>query len=214
MIHKLNIGIHVLAGTIALLMGLVTLFYYQRPGRHKQFGRYFLYLLTIVVTTGFLGWLFFRSNSFLLMLTLLSGYVGYAGFRVIRLRENKGDLKDAMVSIAALSIGLLYAISLQQDDGWSPSLIYSTLSALILVTVYDLLKFFWLHDYLKTWWIYEHIYKMLSAFSAILSAFLGTLLPNFKPYSQIGPSVLGMGLIIFFIIQQARLRSKRRWHSI
>src|SRR5688500_13746779 len=98
-IHKVNILIHVLAGTIALAVGILTIFFYRRPVIHKRFGRVFLYLLFAVVATGFLGWLFFRSNSFLLMLTILSGYVGYAGFRAIRLREQRGTLLDTLIAI-------------------------------------------------------------------------------------------------------------------
>src|SRR5687768_16651011 len=156
-IHKFNIILHVTAGTIALVIGLLTIFFYRQPVRHKRFGRYFLYLLSIVVVTGFLGWLFFRSNSFLLMLTLLSGYVGYAGWRSIRLREQRGTRFDALISFVALVTGVTYLLWLQQSNAdWSPAVIYPTLGALLLVTVYDLLKFFLLHPYVKGWWLYEH----------------------------------------------------------
>jgi hypothetical protein len=50
---------------------------------------------------------------------------------------------------------------------------------------------------------------MLSAYSAILSAFTGTVLPGFKPYSQLGPSVLCLWLIVFFIWRQAAAQRKR-----
>ena len=209
MIHEINILVHVTAGTIALIIGVIVLFYYRQTTKHKRFGRYFLYLLALVVVTGFSGWLFFRSNSFLLMLTLLAGYVGYAGFRTIRLRERKGNKWDALIAIMTLTTGILYLLWLRGGDGnWSPSVIYSTLLALALVTVYDLLKYFWLHPAIKGWWLYEHIYKMLSAFSALLSAFVGTVLPDYHPYSQVGPSAVCVWLIVFFIWQQARLRAK------
>lgn len=204
-IHKLNILLHVTAGTTALVIGVLTIFFYSQPTRHKRFGRYFLYLLAVVVTTGFLGWLFFRSNSFLLMLTLLAGYVGYAGWRSIRLRQKRTSMVDTGIAFVSLGTGVAYLLWLKQSNAdWSSSVVYPTLGALLLVTVYDLLKFFWLHPYIKEWWLYEHIYKMVSAFSAIFSAFVGTVLPNFKPYSQIGPSTFCLWLIVFFIWQQAK----------
>jgi hypothetical protein len=64
-------------------------------------------------------------------------------------------------------------------------------------TIYDLSKYLWLYPYLKKWWIYKYFHKMISAFSALLSAFVGTILPDFKPFSQLG-SVLLL-LIIWFI---------------
>lgn len=211
MIHQLNILIHVLAGTLALIIGLVALVAPKHSYRHVRFGRCFLYLLAVVVGSGFMGWIFFRSNPFLLMLTLLSGYVGYAGWRSVRLREKKSSRFDLLVALFAITIGLLYLGHIRQADAnWNPVVIYSTLGALCLVATYDILKYVWLYPYLKKWWIYEHIYKMVSAFSAIFSAFIGTVLPDYKPYSQIGPSSLCMLLIVILIWKQALAGKKRK----
>ncbi|MBN8822444.1 MAG: hypothetical protein J0I82_10485 [Spirosoma sp.] len=207
MLHTLNLFTHVGFGTLALGIGLITLFYQNQPKHHIRYGRYFLYCLSIVVGTAAIGIVFFRSNPFLLMLTLLGGYVGYSGYRAVQLRERKRTLPDSLLTIGVLVAGGLYARSMQLAGGnWSPTVVYSTLSALGLVGGYDLLKYVWLHERLKTWWLYEHIYKMLSAYSAILSAFAGTVLPNYKPYSQILPSVLCVSAIIYFIWQRARNR--------
>ncbi len=204
MIHKINIIFHVCAGSMALLFGLLALLAPKHTPSHDKFGRIFLGLLVIVVSTGFLGWLFFRSNNFLLMLTVLSGYVGYAGWRTIKLKEKKTSLIDVFISVLAISLGILFLWKFNNSGPeWNPVVIYSTLGALLLVTAYDLFKHFWLHPYIKKWWIYEHIYKMVSAFSAIFSAFIGTLLPNFQPYSQLLPSSFCLLLIIFLILKRA-----------
>lgn len=211
MIHQFNILIHISAGTLALVVGMTALLVPKHTLRHVQLGRYFLYLLSVVVFTGFLGWLFFRSNPFLSMLTLLSGYVGYAGWRTIRLREKKTTIFDMSAALFALFMGLVFLVNLNKtDDNWNPVVIYSTLGALGLVTVYDGLKHIWLYPYLKRWWIYEHIYKMISAFSAILAAFVGTVLPGYKPYSQIMPSTLCLLLIIVMIWRQVLKQKKRK----
>ena len=208
MIHTINIGLHVICGTIALIIGILAIAFNRRAKLHKRLGRIFLYLLAVVVVTGFVGWLFFRSDPFLLMLTLLSGYVGFSGWRAMKLREKRATPGDGLISIIVLGCGLFYLYWLLNSEGyWSPTVIYSTVGALILVTVYDLVKIVALHQPLRTWWRYEHIYKMISAFSAILSAFAGTVLPNsFKPYSQVAPSGLGVLLIIIFITIEAQRR--------
>jgi hypothetical protein len=211
MLHTLNLIIHVSCGTIALLIGFIALLKRSHFKVHKRFGRYFLRLLAVVVTTGFIGFLLFRSNSFLLMLTFLSGYVGYAGYRTIQLHAARSSTTDAIIAAVALTSGCLYLVSMQLSGGdWSPSVIYPTLGALALVTLFDLVKHFWLHPQLKNWWLYEHIYKMVSAYSAIASAFVGTILPGFKPYSQIGPSTLALIFIIYAIWQQVGKQKANR----
>ncbi len=215
LLHTLNISLHVVAGIVALIVGLIALGAPKRPGMHIQYGRYFSYLLTVVVGTGLAGVFVFRTSSFLMMLTLLAGYVGYAGYRTIQLRERRTSAIDAVLAIVVLLAGMLYAgWSRESGQNWAPSVVYPTLSALALVTTYDFMKHVWLYERLKTWWIYEHIYKMVSAFSALLSAFAGTVLPEFKPYSQIGPSVLCLWLIAYFIWRQARILSRTRHESI
>ncbi|MFM8851368.1 MAG: hypothetical protein ACKOE5_13360, partial [Cytophagales bacterium] len=70
--------------------------------------------------------------------------------------------------------------------------------------VYDLMKFFFFHEAIKKWWLYEHIYKMISTFSALVSAFSGNVLRDFHPYSQMVPSIFCTILIIVFITLKVR----------
>ncbi|WP_338876231.1 hypothetical protein WBJ53_11320 [Spirosoma sp. SC4-14] len=206
-LHTVNLVIHVSLGTLGLLLGLITLIYQNQYQRHIRFGRYFLYALTVVVATALIGILFFRSNPFLLMLTLLGGYVGYSGYRSVRLKEKRSSPADTLLTISVLVASILYARSIQLAAGsWSPAVIYSTMSALWLVTGYDLIKHLWLYQRLQNWWLYEHIYKMMSAYSALASAFSGTVLSHFKPYSQILPSVVCILFIIYFIRKQIEKR--------
>ncbi|GAB4030941.1 hypothetical protein [Spirosoma jeollabukense] len=210
-LHTINIIVHVLFGTVGLIIGLVTLIFQNQPQRHIRYGRYFLYVLIVVVATAFIGILFFRSNPFLLILTLLAGYVGYSGYRTVRLREQKSSTADRLLAVSVLIAGVLYLRSMQLAGGnWSPAVVYPTLSALLLVVGYDLIKNGWLFHRLKTWWLYEHIYKIMSAYSALASAFAGTVLSQYKPFSQILPSTFGVLLIAFFIWKQTKKQKKIR----
>jgi len=208
-LHTLNIFTHVGFGTIGLALGLLALLYQDNSRQHMRYGRYFLYALTVVVATAFIGILFFRSSPFLLMLTLLGGYVGYSGYRAVRLCERQTSRLDVSIAVIVLVAGGLYLRSMQLAGGnWSPAVVYPTLSALVFVAGYDLIKHFWLYKRLRTWWLYEHIYKMVSAYSAILSAFSGTVFPQYKPYSQILPSILCVSAIAYFIWKRARGRQR------
>ncbi|GAA4470042.1 hypothetical protein GCM10023189_58030 [Nibrella saemangeumensis] len=211
LLHKLNILVHVLFGTVALVIGLIALVNQNRPSRHIRFGRYFLYLLSVVVGTAFLGTIFFRSTPFLLMLTLLSGYGSYSGYRTVRRRERPATPIDVLIAVGVLLTGVLYLAHVQLSDrNWSPAVVYPTLSALVLMTGYDIVKHVWFFERLRTWWLYEHIYKMCSAYNAIVSAFTGTVLPQFKPYSQILPTVLCLWVITYFIWKRATVQKQRR----
>jgi uncharacterized membrane protein len=207
MIHSINIGIHIIAGSVALVLGIILLLWPKGGPFHKKFGKVFVWILAIVCGTGFLGWLFFRSNAFLLMLTLLAGYNTFAGFRIIKLKQQRSSIFDALVAMVVLSVGLCYMSWLMNSDTiWNKSVIYSTLGGIVLVTSYDISKYFYLHRWTKTWWLYEHIYKIISSFSAIFSAFIGTVLPNYKPFSQIVPSFFCVMLIVVFIWRNVNRR--------
>jgi hypothetical protein len=157
------------------------------------------------VLTGFIGFLFFRKDPFLSMLTILSGYVGYAGFRAVKLKEKKSHTIDIIIAIVSLCLGIAFIWHLTQSQvAWNVSVVMSTLIALAMVTIYDILKYFFFFSYLKKWWLYEHIYKMISAFSALTSAFAGNVWRDFHPYSQIGPSIIGTILIVYFIVQRSK----------
>lgn len=209
MIHSINVFIHVSAGSLALLLGLLAIFSFRRDGRHKLFGRGFSYLMVIVVTTSFIGWLFFRPDPLLLMLTLLSGYVTYSGFKAITRRVERSSTYEAALALAVLSSAIVYLGWMHLSyTTWSKSVVLSAVVAIILVTGYDIAKHFWLHRQLKDWWLYEHIYKMISGFSAILSAFTGTVFPNSKPYSQLAPSVVCTLLAVSFIAWYAKRKNR------
>lgn len=185
MLHTINISLHVIAGTLALVAGLLALLFTGQLNRHKRFGKVFLLLLSIVVISGFMGWVFFRSNPFLLMLTLLSGYVGFSGYRAVKLKMKRTTRYELILAVTSLITGGLYLLWLKQSYlNWSPSIIYPTVFALFLVTGYDIIKYCWLFKRLKNWWLYEHIYKVISAYSAIYLRLWGQSSQLFNPTAK------------------------------
>ena len=80
-LHVINIATHVVAGTIALLTGLVALSVKKGGKNHLLFGRAFTWMMGLVILTGLMGVFAFKRNTFLLVLTLLSGYNCFSGIR-------------------------------------------------------------------------------------------------------------------------------------
>jgi uncharacterized membrane protein len=74
-LHKGNLIIHISAGTLALLIGIFILLTVKRGRLHRVSGRIFLVFMCLVVFTGLLGVFVFNRKGFLLVITILSGYM-------------------------------------------------------------------------------------------------------------------------------------------
>jgi hypothetical protein len=200
-LHHINIIIHVLAGTVALLTGLTALSVTKGGKAHLRFGKYFTWMIAVVIFTGLISIFVFKRNNFLLVITLLSGYNCFSGIRALRLKGQRPRRVDHLAPVAVMASAVYYLYYIHASGlYWAPVIIYSTIGALFLVTSYDLCKWAMRPGFLKKAAIYEHVYKMVSAFSAITSAFSGTVLPQYKPYSQFLPSLIGIIIIIITFI--------------
>lgn len=200
-IHTVNIITHVATGTLGLLLGAIALSTKKGGKIHTKSGKWFLYLLTMVCLTGIVGIFVFERNSFLIVITLLSAYQGFSGYRVLKTKSNDFHLIDFSAAILTI-LSCVYFLYYFQSIGmiWSPIIIYSTVGWLSLMILYDLLRYFIPKEKYGTIWLKEHIVKMIGAFSALLSAFAGTVFEEYQPHSQYLPSVLGNILIIYFLI--------------
>jgi uncharacterized membrane protein len=200
LLHKSNLVLHISAGCSALLIGIFILVIKKGGRVHRRSGRIFLFLLFFVILTGLLGVFVFKRNGFLLVITTLSGYMGFSGFRAIRNRSNHPKILDITAALLALAsviffLWYFHAIGMM----WSPVIIYSTVGYLFLAVCYDLGRYLIKASTYQKLWLHEHIIKLVSAFSGLLSAFTGTVLPQYQPYSQFLPSVLGSFIALSFM---------------
>ena len=200
-IHLTNIIVHVTAGSAGLLLGVMALLTRKGGARHKKAGRWFLAVLSVVILTGLIGVFVFKRNTFLLVITMLSAYLGFSGFRTIRFKSNQPRVPDMAVAVVTL-LSVIYFLYYMRSIGmiWSPVIIYSTVGYLSLVIAYDFIRYLIPRERYGGLWLYEHILKMVSAFSGILSAFVGTVLPQYQPYSQFLPSTFGTLIAIGFMV--------------
>lgn len=200
--HSVNIITHVTAGTLGLLLGLTAIITKKGQKLHVKSGIWFLRLLTVVCLTGIIGIFVFERNSFLIVITLLSAYQGFSGYRVLQIKSNKFywiDFIAALVTLGSCFYFLYYFRSIGMF--WSPVIVYSTVGWLSALITYDFLKYFIPKHTYKRLWLKEHIFKMIAAWSALFSAFTGTVFEEFQPHSQYLPSVIGNILILFFLIK-------------
>ena len=211
-LHKSNIILHVLTGTVALVLGIVALLSIKGGKVHNKSGRLFLTLISVVILTGLIGVFIFGRNVFLLVITILSGYVSFSGYRILKFKTNTPLLIDIMIAIISVLV-LVYFLYYIESIGmiWSPIVIYSTVGALTFVISYDFMRYLIPTKKYKKYkiWLYEHIYKMTSAFAALLSAFSGTVLEEYQPHSQYLPSLLGLLIVIGFMVYVKKYGLKR-----
>lgn len=203
--HTINVLIHVVFGTAALLAGLVPIVSRKGSRVHRRFGRYFLACLGAVILTAGIGIFVFSFRAFLAVITLLAAYDGYSGYRARQTKAAGPQRQDTVVALGALAaagVFLAYLRAVQMP--WAPVVIYSTLGALVFMASYDLVRLTFPTRWFAQLWIYEHLVKMLAAYSAVLSAFAGTVLVRWQPYSQVLPTVLGVCAMVGFSIRVAR----------
>ena len=207
--HTVNIIVHVVFGTLALVLGLVQLVTKKGGASHRARGRWFLGSVWIVVGTATAGLVLFRPRADLVAVTLLTGYWAYSGLRTLRIRHVGPVAQDALVSVGALVASVLLALYLQTVRvPWAPAVVYSTLGTLVLLSLYDLARFAFPTRWFERLWLYEHLVKMIGAHSSVVTAFAGTVLWAWQPYSQLVPSTLPVAAMIWHAVRIRRSASR------
>ncbi|MEO0818082.1 MAG: hypothetical protein AAFX86_12355 [Pseudomonadota bacterium] len=207
-LHTLNIAAHVAAGCLAIVAALFILVFRKGGKAHRALGRAFLLAFAGVGVTAVLGAVYFSTGVFLMMLTVSACYICFSGFRALRIRTSGPQRLDLTLAGLALVFCIAAGVYVELSPGnWSRVTIYTVISNLTLFSLYDLSRVWLGPGWMKRAWLNEHIFKMLSAFGALLSAGAGNILKDFAPWSQVAPSFLTYGLIVFFLL---RVRPKSR----
>ena len=87
---------------------------------------------------------------------------------------------------------------------WAPAVVHSTLGTLVVVSLYDLARFAFPIRWFETLWLYEHLVKMIGAHSSVITAFSGTVLWRWSPYSQVLSSIVWTAFMITFVVYVRR----------
>ncbi len=200
MLHTINIYLHVFAGTLGMIIGIIPLIVKKGGQQHLRFGKIFLVLIGITIFTAFNGVLFFRDRPFLTLITLLSMYSAISGFRALKYKERGPGGFDLCLVIFMLGAGVLFLYKMNTSNlVWNKGVILYTVGYLGFYCLYDLLRIFKVIRLARLWLI-EHIVKMTGAFTALFSAASGTVLAFWQPYNQIISAALGTSLLILVIV--------------
>jgi len=207
--HMLNVLLHVGFGTLGIFLGSVQLVRRKGDAGHRWIGRAFLMCATVLSITAFVGTLVFNRDPFLMTLSVAATYNWLAGWRALHLRETGPRLVDNLLAFVALSYCFGFALYAQLLAGpqWSGVTIYTTLGFLSAVTLYDLVRNIGGAAWLARTWLGEHIYKIVGALGAMVSAASGNMFMSLGALGQVGPSVLFTLLTVFFLVRYWRAAS-------
>jgi len=157
-----------------------------------------------VTVTAVGGIIAFGFRAFLAVITMLAAYEAWSGYRVLTVRSTGLRFHDALIAVAALAAAVLFVVYLHSVQlPWAPVVIYPTLGALAAVANYDLIRFVLPKNFVARSWLYEHLFKMMAAYIAVVSAFSGTVFERWQPYSQLLPSIVGTIATTAFIAYYA-----------
>lgn len=196
--HLINIIVHASAGTVGIAIGLMLLVQSKDTEWHKRWGRRFCYLCLIVCCSAAIGLIFFRFLPVFAILNLLVFYQLVSGWRSAHTKHKGPIAIDLYFTLCITLIFFLLMLVVLKSGYGIPVILYSTVSALVLMLVYDVIRWFFPRRVFAVLWKYEHAYKLISCVFGMLSALVGNVVRWGQPWSQIAPSVTGMLVIVYF----------------
>lgn len=207
-LHHLNTLTHISAGILVLMLGLLPLLSRKGSRLHRLSGWLFVVAGLMVLTCAIIGVIAYPRPGPLVMVTLSASYQYLSGLRALpRFHAAPSWLDTVLALIALTGCGLFLGRMASGDASWSPAIGYSTLGFLAAMALYDLSRPLWAAAWRRLRTI-DHGLKMTGTYFAFASAGLGNLAPNWQPWSQIGPSALG--LIVMLLLLGLYIRDNRR----
>lgn len=173
---SISLFIHVLAGGLALLSGIVAILSKKGQNIHIKSGRiYYWSMMTVIITAVIVST--FRENAFLQSIAVFSFYLAFTGKRLLRYKKAISPKPiDWIISSIALvvAIGMLIAaikIMLQIGFAGAAPVLLVFGFFLFSMSIQDLIKMK-RKKFVKNAWLFDHIGRMSGSFIATSTAFI------------------------------------------
>jgi uncharacterized membrane protein len=209
--------LHSIAGSAAVLVGLVPLVSNKGGAFHRRWGTRFMRIMVVVIGSAVTLTLIGRSPYFA-GLTASALLTVFSGWRVLQRRrpdlssEDRAKAIDWVVTLGCTAVAflLLYLGHSGRVTANLPvllSLAYGTL----LYAAWDIWRFVapLSAPFSPQLWLYEHIVKIIGAYFATVAAFSGSVLHFLpSPWKQLWAVSLGQILAVAFVLRY-RNRTRR-----
>lgn len=217
-IYPLLLAVHIVTGLGAVLIGIAPVLSRKGGRIHRLTGRIFAVLMAILLAAAW-AMTALKMNAYLLALSASATLTLFSGLRVLGRkrpdlrRSDRAQALDWGVTLAIAGVGLLVLWQVLTSRNVGPAaismaLVYGALG----MSSWDVWRFLRPTDwpFSPELWRYEHLWKMLGAWSAVLSAFSGNFLRFVPaPWSALWPTLLFQTLTVIWIatlVVQKRLR--------
>lgn len=202
------LALHIATGFAVSVVGLAPILTAKGSRLHRLSGRLFVILMTVLLIAAW-AMTALHFTAYLLGLSATATYHVFSGIRVLSRKrpdvrvQDRASFVDWMAAMAVIGVGLVVLALILTNRSEGPSAVSGGLAfAALTFGSWDLWRFARPNDwpFSANLWTYEHLVKMLSAYSAVLSAFSGnflTFLP--APWSQLWPSLLFPSLAVIWI---------------
>lgn len=201
-VHSLTLGVHVLAGVIALLVGLVAIVTTKGGRRHNAAGKMYVVAMSIVVVTA-VPLAVVIESWFLLAIAVFTGYLVFAGVRVISRRRAQSDNVEfvdvfghGLMSVAGAGMVIAGGVdTLIRISGLGPVLI--VFGGVGIGLAFRELRTIRKPIHEQIPWFRRHIGFMGGAYIATVTASITVNLTMLPPLARwLGPTLIGVPLII------------------
>ena len=203
--------IHVAAGVISLVTGLISILSLKGSKVHKKSGKIYFYSMTIVFVTAIII-ASYRFNRFLFLIAFLSYYSVFAGVRKLRLKNLHKNQKpkwydwtagiiNGIANLFFIGLGIYYSIENGFFSGGTLLSVGFGIGGLLIS--YVNLKPFIIKPNKSYHWYLSHIGNMFGGYIATSTAFLSTLISKYEimnPFLGFAlPSIIGVPLLIYWM---------------
>jgi hypothetical protein len=200
---KCLLAIHVTAGGGAFLLAPVALVTAKGGKQHKRWGMVYLWCMGVVAATA-LPMALFRPVLFLALVAILSFYLAFTGYRVLKLRNlaaSRARLVDWIVTGACFlsCLALLLLAMLRPELVQHMGIVAILFGALgIRASGLHLLSFV-RKPTDKMFWLYRHFQHFIASYIAAWTAFSTVTLPRLFGHTVwlwIWPAAIGVPAMV------------------
>jgi uncharacterized membrane protein len=174
---KLTLWIHVLAGTVALMVAPIALLTLKGGRTHRRWGKVYFWAMAVVASTAVVVG-FWRGLLFLMLVAVFSSYASLSGYRVLyRKRPDLGQRPSPLDWTAAVitlvtSAGLIVLGLLQPTPTFQKLSTVAVALGFVGLSIAgaDVWQFLSPPDDKRAWW-YKHMANMIGSYIATVTAF-------------------------------------------
>jgi uncharacterized membrane protein len=219
----LTLYVHIAAGFLALVTGLIPMFAKKGGKAHILWGKVYFWAMFVVALTALLRFQMQIGLIFLSGIAIFSFYNTFTGVRLIQRKESyKASSLDYFASILAMACAfmMLYFawFAFQKGDTFF-SVLFPIFGTFVFILAYEDLRVFMgkkmIDDEGKPvpirYWFQNHISRMGGSYIATVTAFLVVNNPPFIPglVAWIAPGVIGG-----FIISRIRHSYRKKYENV